>query len=255
MTSNVLSAVSSLARLTKKSGMTTSSAVTGWIRADLPVRSTEIGNLREALSVYLAAGSPRVILAGAGAGTAARLVVGQFGRHDVVAVAVVIAATGTVEWVIHKFLLHAPEDSWRTRRLQTSTSHRRHHEDPTDLSHVLLEPNYSAAFLPAIGVFTSSWAVPLAALTGWPMLPTFLSGLALSWWTLAHYEWVHLAVHTRHRFRNRFYARLARNHRLHHYRNENYWLGVTSNSGDRLLGTLPTSKSDVPLSETARSLA
>ena len=224
-------------------------------RSSLPARSTDVTDLPQAIGVYLSAGSPRVILAGSAAATATRLATGRFGWHDVAAVAVVVAATGTVEWVIHKFLLHAPEDSWRTRKLDTSTAHRRHHEDPADLRHVLLMPAYAAGFLPAIGVFTASWSLPLVAITGWPLLPTFLTGLTVSWWTLAHYEWVHLAVHTRHRFRNRFYARLARNHRLHHYRNENYWLGVTANSGDRLLGTLPASKSDVPLSETARSLA
>ncbi|MDH5519297.1 MAG: sterol desaturase family protein [Acidimicrobiia bacterium] len=224
-------------------------------QAELPDRTTDISNLREVLDVYLRAGSPRVILVGSAGATAARLLLGGFGTHDLIAAGAVVAMTGTVEWVIHKFLLHAPEDSWRTRKLETSTDHRRHHQDPTDLRHVLLMPAYAAAFLPAIGVFTASWTFPLVAATGWPLLPTFLSGLTASWWTLAHYEWVHLAVHTRHRFRNRFYARLARNHRLHHYRNENYWLGVTANSGDRLLGTLPASKSDVPLSETARSLA
>lgn len=225
------------------------------IRAELPARSTDITNLREALDVYLRADSPRVILAGTTAAAATRLAAGQYGRHDLAAVAVVVAATGTVEWVIHKYLLHAPEASWRTRKLDTSTAHRRHHEDPNDLRHVLLMPAYAAGFLPAIGAFTASWSVPLALATGWPLVPTYLTGLVTSWATLAHYEWVHLAVHTRHRFRNRIYARLARNHRLHHYRNENYWLGVTANSGDRLLGTLPDSKSDVPLSETARSLA
>lgn len=229
--------------------------LTRLVRAELPARSTDIANLREALVVYLRADSPRVLLAGSAAATVTRIYVGQYGWHDVVALATVVAATGTVEWVIHKFLLHAPAESWRTRKLDTSTAHRRHHEDPADLRHVLLIPAYAAAFLPLIGLFTASWSTPLVMATGWPFLPTFLTGLVASWWTLAHYEWVHLVVHTRHRFRNRLYARLARNHRLHHYRNENYWLGVTSNSGDRLLGTLPASKSDVPLSETARSLA
>ncbi len=238
--SSTVSRLTSLARLT---------------RTELPARSTDITNLREALGVYLSADSPRVLLAGSAAATVTRIYVGQFGWHDVVALTTVVAATGTVEWVIHKFLLHAPATSWRTRKLDTSTAHRRHHEDPTDLRHVMLIPAYAAGFLPLIGLFTGSWSIPLVVATGWPFLPTFLTGLVASWWTLAHYEWVHLAVHTRHRFRNRFYARLARNHRLHHYRNENYWLGVTANSGDRLLGTLPASKSDVPLSETARSLA
>jgi hypothetical protein len=47
---------------------------------------------------------------------------------------------------------------------------------------------------------------------------------------------------------------LARNHRRHHYRNERYWLGVTSNAGDRLMRTLPKADDDVPRSETARTL-
>ena len=72
---------------------------------------------------------------------------------------------------------------------------------------------------------------------------------------LGHYEWVHLIVHTRYRPKGRYYRRLARNHRLHHFRNENYWLGITSNSGDRLLNTLPKHTTDVPLSDTARTLA
>jgi len=220
-----------------------------------PDRATDITNLKEAVEVYLSAGSPRVMLGAAGSATALRLVLGGFGRPDLIAIAIVVGATGTVEWVIHKFLLHAPEESWRTRKLNSSTSHRQHHEDPSDMRHVLLHTSYAAGFLPAIAAFTAGWSIPLAAAANWAVGPTFLSGLAASWWTLAHYEWVHLAVHTRHRFRNRFYARLARNHRLHHYRNENYWLGVTSNSGDRWLRTLPASKSDVPLSETARNLS
>jgi len=44
-----------------------------------------------------------------------------------------------------------------------------------------------------------------------------------------------------------------RNHRLHHFKNERYWFGVTSTVGDRVIGTLPD-QSTVPRSPTARSL-
>jgi sterol desaturase/sphingolipid hydroxylase (fatty acid hydroxylase superfamily) len=71
---------------------------------------------------------------------------------------------------------------------------------------------------------------------------------------LLHYEWVHLLVHSRYRPRSRYYSRLAKNHRLHHFRNESYWLGVTIDTGDRLARTLPADRSAVPLSETARTL-
>jgi len=48
---------------------------------------------------------------------------------------------------------------------------------------------------------------------------------------------VHLLVHTRYRPRTALYRRLWRNHRLHHFKNERLWFGVTMLGGDRLLGT------------------
>ena len=42
-------------------------------------------------------------------------------------------------------------------------------------------------------------------------------------------------------------------HRLHHYKNEHYWFGVTSTVGDHLLGTTPE-QSTVTKSATARTL-
>jgi hypothetical protein len=232
----------------------------------LPARSTDIADLRQAASVYFRAPASRIMVMAVVAATVVRVALAAVGAvagtapapigiHDLVALAVVVALTGTVEWVIHTFLLHAPEDSFRTRVLGVSNGHRRHHEDPTVLENVVLGTVDAFTFLPAIAGFTALWSLPVAWLAGWPLLATFGTGLAASWWTLAHYEWVHLAVHTGHRFRNRYYARLQRNHRWHHYRNENYWLGVTSNTGDRLLRTLPADKTDVPLSPTAKSLA
>ena len=106
----------------------------------------------------------------------------------------------------------------------------------------------------AFGVLTAMWTVPLASLLGASGVGGFLTGWACASIALLHYEWVHLLVHTRYRCRTRYYRRLARNHRLHHFRNERFWLGVTTDSGDRLLGTWPAAKGDVALSETARTL-
>ena len=96
--------------------------------------------------------------------------------------------------------------------------------------------------------------LPLLWLLDGALLAPYLTALLAAYVSLAHYEWVHLMVHTRVKLRTPYYKRLATNHRLHHYRNEHYWLGVTSNLGDRVLGTYPASKSDVPLSDTARTL-
>lgn len=229
--------------------------------AGAPYRSTEITNLGDAVKVYLKVPSAQVMLAVLMLGLIVRITLAvmgfgwwAFGWHDLAAVTFVVASTGTFEWFVHKYVLHAPIDSYRNRVLKTGASHRRHHEDPTILDNVVLGPECAAQYQAQLLMFAALWATPMALLAGWPVFATVGTGALASWLTLAHYEWVHLAVHTRHRFKNRFYARLQRNHRWHHFRNENYWLGVTSNSGDRLLGTLPKSKSDVSLSETARSL-
>ncbi|HEY6672478.1 MAG TPA: hypothetical protein VIZ91_08255, partial [Solirubrobacterales bacterium] len=54
--------------------------------------------------------------------------------------------------------------------------------------------------------------------------------------------------------RSAAYMRIWRNHRLHHFKNEHFWHGITNNLSDRVLGTNPDQR-DVPKSETARTLA
>jgi hypothetical protein len=218
------------------------------------VRADRLGTKREIAGVYVRRGSARVLIVATLLLGTARLAVGGFGRGDAIALGVTIAITGTVEWVIHRFLLHAPEDAWTSRTLGTGAGHRRHHLDPPDIEWLMLRGVDAAVFVTAFGAVTAAWSLPLMWVSGSALLGPFLTAWTLAAIGLAHYEWVHLMVHTRYRPRTRYYRRLARNHRLHHYRNERYWLGVTSNSGDRLLRTYPRHKVDVPLSDTARTL-
>ncbi len=218
------------------------------------VRSTDLANKRQTLAVFARAGSARVLAAAVVVLVTVRLAVGGWGRGDLIALGVTIAITGTVEWIIHKFLLHASEDAWTSRTLGTGVGHRQHHLDPPAIEWLLLGGLDAGVFITAFGVVTAGWVVPLMWATGSALIGPFLTAWALAALGLLHYEWVHLLVHTRYRPRTPYYRRLARNHRLHHFRNEDYWLGVTSNSGDRLLHTYPKQKTDVPLSETARTL-
>lgn len=219
-------------------------------------RATDLATKRATLRMFAASGSARVLAVAAVVLVAARVAFdGAPGRADLLAVAVTLAITGPVEWIIHRFLLHAPPDAWASRVLGTGTGHRRHHLDPPDVDWLLLRWVDAAVFVTAFGLVTAGWSVPLMWLTGAPIVAGFLSAWACAALGLLHYEWVHLLVHTRYRPRTRYYRGLARHHRLHHFRNERYWLGVTSNTGDRLLRTLPRETGDVPLSDTARTLA
>ena len=220
----------------------------------LTQRSTDLVTKRGIFGVFAHAGSARVLAFAAAVLAAARVASGGWGRGDLLVFAVTVAITGTVEWLIHRFLLHAPDDAWTVRVLGIGVGHRKHHLDPPDITWLMLGGLDAGVFLVAFGAVTEAWVIPLMIVTGSAIVGPFLAAWTLAALSLLHYEWVHLMVHTRYRPRTPYYRRLARNHRLHHYRNERYWLGVTANSGDRLLGTYPRSKTDVPLSDTARNL-
>ncbi len=228
-------------------------------RARSTLRSGDLRTKREIAGAFLGAGSPRVIIAACAFAIVARIVVGGFSPAELALPVVIAVLVGPVEWVIHLFLLHAPTESFRMRTLGTGVGHREHHLDPEHMGWLLLSPGDAAVFAVMIAGFTAVWSLPVLLILGAAgvevsLLAGYLTALVLAYVTLAHYEWVHLLVHTRYRATSRYYRRLTRNHRLHHFRNEQYWLGVTSNLGDRIMGTYPAQKSDVPLSDTARTL-
>ena len=85
------------------------------------------------------------------------------------------------------------------------------------------------------------------------MLPLALTGIAFAYLGLFRYEWSHFLIHTPYVPKTRWYRTIWRNHRLHHFKHEGYWMGVSSNLGDRLLGTNPDQRS-IAKSPTARTL-
>jgi sterol desaturase/sphingolipid hydroxylase (fatty acid hydroxylase superfamily) len=224
------------------------------------VRSDELRTKRHLARTFFSQGSPRVISVAVALALVARLVVGLWAWADVLVVVVILAAVGIVEWVLHRYLLHAPETAWTSRRLGTGSGHRLHHLDPPDLEWLLLQRSDAVVFSILIALGSCAWAIPAMAVLGlWfagvgIAAPT-LTAILAAYLALGHYEWTHLLEHSRYRPKTRYYRRLVRNHRLHHYRNECYWLGITSNLGDRVLGTYPATKTDVPLSDTAQTLA
>jgi hypothetical protein len=218
------------------------------------VRANQLATKRQTLAVFVRRGSAQVFGALGVVLILLRVWIGEPDRGDAAVVLVILAVVGPVEWVIHRYLLHADEDAWTSRRLGTGAGHRKHHLDPHDLGWLLLAGRDAAVSIVAFGAITWLWVVVLSAFTGTAVVGAFVTAWALTAVAFAHYEWVHLLGHTQYRCRTKYYKRLAVNHRRHHYRNEHYWLGVTTNTGDRLLNTYPSSSSDVPLSATARTL-
>lgn len=222
-------------------------------RPDRVDRADQIRTKAEAWRAFVTQASGRVLLSFAVVLVAARVLVGNFGAADLVVLGLTALLVGPFEWAVHRFLLHAPTDSRRMQTLGTGAGHVEHHKDPAKIRWLMLCWRDAVIFTFGLSAVAGALAIPVAAVMGADSIPTFMSAWALASLGLLHYEWTHLLIHTRYRCRTRYYRNLERHHRLHHYRNEFYWLGVTARSGDRLLRTMPD-RSQVELSATARTL-
>jgi hypothetical protein len=212
-------------------------------------RGGEVKTLGHAWREFRSNRSPKVIAAGIVAAAAVRIALGAFTWRDAVAAAAMLAVYPFGEWAIHVYLLHLEPFRFRGRRVELATAkaHREHHERPNHLGLILLAPLEAAALmLLAVPVVLAAFSLvlPLRALVTAAFAGYVLIGI---------YEWTHFLIHTAHRPKSRFYKAIWRNHRLHHFKNEHYWHGITSTVADRVLHTAPDQK-DVPRSRTARSL-
>jgi hypothetical protein len=212
-------------------------------------------SLRDCARVFVRQPSPPYLFGAVALALAARVVEGQFSWRDLVMVAGLIAVTPFVEWAIHVYLLHARPFMLLGRKVEilSAREHRAHHEAPAVLEGVLVPVYAVLIFLAAIAAVNWALSFPIHLVLGGPRLAYATTGVLTSFAILAAYEWTHFLIHTPHRARSRYYRAIWRNHRLHHYKNERYWFGVTSTVGDRVIGTLPDQRT-VQRSDTARSL-
>ena len=191
--------------------------------------------------------SPWMIAGLLAAAVTTRIAIGDWQLGDLWAPAAFLALFPVIEWLVHVFVLH-----WRPRQVGRVTvdtrlarKHREHHASPRDIPLVFIPWQTLAGVL---------IVVPTAALLLFPhpgQALTFVATVAAAGFV---YEWVHYLVHSDYRPRSRAYRAVHRHHRLHHFKNENYWLTVTSaHSADRLFGTDPD-PATVPTSPTAKNL-
>ncbi len=244
---------------TKQGGETTSrEAASDQLTAPpeaVPATRAGDPSLRDCARVFARQPSPPYLFGAVALALAGRAAQGELGWRDLVMVAGLIAVTPFVEWAIHVYLLHARPFTLLGRRMEilSAREHRAHHEAPGVLEGVLIPVYAVLVFLATIAAVNWALSFPIHAVLGGPRLAYATTGVAASFAILAAYEWTHFLIHTPHRARWRYYKAIWRNHRLHHYKNERYWFGVTSTVGDRVIGTLPDQRS-VPRSATARSL-
>ncbi len=145
------------------------------------------------------------------------------------AAAVTIALYPLVEYLLHRFVLHAQflYKSPLTARLWKRI-HFDHHQNPNDMS-VLFGALHTT--LPPIAVIT----LPLGWAIGGPgsAAAAFAAGLLV----FAFYEFCHCAQHLPFKPRSAWLQRIKKSHVAHHFHNEQGNFGITSFAWDRAFGT------------------
>jgi len=209
----------------------------------------EVKTLEHAWREFRSNRSPKIIAGAIVAAAVLRIALGGFTWRDAVAAVAMVVVYPFGEWAIHVYLLHMQPFLFLGRRVElpSSASHREHHERPNYLGLILLAPVEAAALLLlAVPVVLAVFSIvlPLRAL-----ITAAFAGYVL----IGIYEWTHFLIHTAYRPRSRAYRAIWRNHRLHHFKNEHYWHGITNTVADHVLRTAPDQR-DVPRSRTARTL-
>ena len=190
--------------------------------------------------------SPRLIAAALVASLAARLAIGGLGIADLVTAAVVVGLQPFQEWNIHVFILHfRPRQRRNGRRidLYIARKHRAHHVDPNHIGLTLVQTPALVGLILGFAVLTAAVLRSRLALTA------DVAGFIM----LMAYEWTHFLIHSTWAPRSWVYKRIWRAHRLHHFKNEHYWFGITSHLADHILRTYPD-RAAVETSPTARDL-
>lgn len=216
----------------------------------------EITTLAGAWREFRTKHGPWVIAAAILTALAARLPLGAPTWRDLGGAAFILVAYPFGEWAIHVHLLHLEPFRFRGREVElvTARAHREHHEDPRSLNLINFSPGEALAILLLVVPPVAGLAAGAAAALGTPPgTAAFITMLLTGYLLVGAYEWTHFLIHTAYHPRSAYYRAICRNHRLHHYKNEHYWHGITNTLSDHLLGTY-RDQADVVRSPTARTL-
>ncbi|TYS01287.1 sterol desaturase family protein [Rossellomorea vietnamensis] len=148
------------------------------------------------------------------------------------------------EYLTHRFLFHlkAPENPLFLKFLKRI--HYDHHKYPNDLKLLFLPVWYS---IPNFAALSAIFYLIFRSVEG---TVSFGIGLILM---LLVYEWRHFIAHRPIKPKTRFGKWVKKTHTLHHFKNENFWYGVSTPFVDALFGTLKE-QTDVETSETVKDL-
>lgn len=187
---------------------------------------------KTAFKLFISHASPQLIAAAVLVAVGVRIWIGGFTWIDAAAGFAAWLLFPINEWLIHVFMLHyEPRRIFgRTIDFHLPKTHRWHHAEPWKLEWVFIPRHVHRLVFPLMAlimVLAGEWRGPV------------LSYLCVYLMLGLHYEWVHYLGHIPWCPNNSYYKRRVREHRWHHFRNENYWWGVSMGMGDRIFRTAP----------------
>ncbi len=191
---------------------------------------------REFVKAFYGHLSPRILTALVLGLVGTRLYLGNWSYADLIAPLAILAFWPVLEWLIHVHLLHMKPFKLFGKTIDPNVgrTHRAHHANPADLSDITINKEVFPTVVPVLFVL-AYWLFPTVELATGALAAFFILSL--------HYEFCHFIGHTAWCPPINYYRRRQRMHRLHHYRDERLWWGVSTGIGDVLLGTAPDIKS------------
>jgi len=148
------------------------------------------------------------------------------------------------EYLAHRFQLHAPPSAENFIKKLQHRLHYDHHTEPNRLDLLFIPVWYLIPLLCVYGFLylkmTGSLEITHALLFG------NLTGLL-------YYEYVHFLAHINYTPKTAWGRYMKKYHLWHHFKNENYWYGVTNPIFDFVFGTYSDHK-EAKKSDTTRSL-
>ncbi|MBP2242133.1 sterol desaturase/sphingolipid hydroxylase (fatty acid hydroxylase superfamily) [Cytobacillus eiseniae] len=148
------------------------------------------------------------------------------------------------EYLTHRYFFHlkTPKNPFFLKLLKRL--HYDHHKHPNDLKLLFLPLWYS---IPNLLIAAGIFFLIVQSVVG---TISFITGTILM---LLIYEWKHYVAHRPIKPKTKLGIWVKKTHTLHHYKNENYWYGVSTPFVDVLFGTLKNEK-EVETSQTAKDL-
>jgi len=132
------------------------------------------------------------------------------------------------EYVAHRFQLHAPPAPNEFAKKLQHRLHYDHHTEPNRLDLLFIPVWYLVPLLVLYGY------VYFKIIGSWPIVQGLLLGNLAG---LFYYEYVHFIAHVPVTPMTPWGRYMKKYHLWHHYKNENFWYGVTNPFFDKVFGT------------------